>query len=492
MLIRSSPTKLIIQGIPKETLAPNFEYIDQKVDYQLKKFKNASWFITKYGEEAFKEELARLKATRKKSLLFEDDQLWTYTGFANWLAAKYSVPVETAFDYPEARNLPWDHPPEFPNRPYQDLCKSLLIQAKHAAVELSTGLGKTQLAATIVKELGLQTVIMAPSLNIANQFLKIFTHLFGKKYVGQFFDGKKQVKLITIAVGASLIRLNRTEPLWEALQSTKVFIADESHTTPAETLQKVCQELLGNVPYRFFLSGTQMRGDGLDLVLEGITGPIVFKMSVKEGVEQGYLAPPKFKMLDIRSDSNFFSKDANELTREHLYYNPLVNKATAEIANKSLELMDRPTLILIEEVEQFAYILPHLKYPVAFAHGPLTKSVKGKPGNRDKVPSQYWESDPNKLVDEFNQGKHKILVGTSCVSMGTDILPVKSIVYLQGGKSEVQFRQAVGRGVRKPTGKEDCLFWDFKVSNQETLKRHALERESFMEDIYGPVQRSTW
>jgi hypothetical protein len=64
-------------------------------------------------------------------------------------------------------------------------------------------------------------------------------------------------------------------PAWEKLSKAQVFIADESHMTPAKTLQEVCFGLLKHAPYRFFFSATQMRGDGLGLLLEGIVGKIV-------------------------------------------------------------------------------------------------------------------------------------------------------------------------------------------------------------------------
>jgi superfamily II DNA or RNA helicase len=63
-------------------------------------------------------------------------------------------------------------------------------------------------------------------------------------------------------------------------------------------------------------------------------------------------------------------------------------------------------------------------------------------------------------------------------------LTVGGIIYLQGGRSEVQIKQAVGRGTRRVPGKEDFFFFDFDVYNVGTTHRHAEARVKVYEDIY--------
>ncbi len=84
----------------------------------------------------------------------------------------------------------------------------------------------------------------------------------------------------------------------------------------------------------------------------------------------------------------------------------------------------------------------------------------------------------------MNEGKLKLLVGTSCITTGTDIKAVKAIIYLQGGKSEIQVKQCIGRGTRKPEGKLDCYFIDFDVSNIDVTHRHAEGRKKIYQDVY--------
>jgi superfamily II DNA or RNA helicase len=353
----------------------------------------------------------------------------------------------------------------------------------------NTGLGKSIALMNVAKRLGQKTVVMTPSVSIARQIYDEFVENFGTRYVGAFFDSKKQSdKKFVISVAASLAKVSQEgakNPHYENLASATVFIADESHTCPAKTLEDVCHGLLADAPYRFFFSGTQLRGDGLGLLLEAITGPIVYRMTLREGVEQGFLSKPVFNMVTVNSSGYVRSKDPNDITREALYYNPAVNKVAANIANKCVSLLKHPVLILVDEFEQFAHLLPHLKHRVAFAHGGVTAQ------NANLIPKEYHKSDPNELVRQFNNLEIPILVGTSCISTGTDIRSVKDIIFLMGGKSETQIRQAIGRGTRLFEGKTDFKFWDFDVVNVDLVHKHAMQRAAIYDSVYGPVHHMT-
>lgn len=489
MLVLQNPIQLRLVGYEhrRAELEQVLAYTDKKASWALKKFQaNRGWHVRQLGEAGFKLRLAELKAAENCTLLREDsDGLWTYSGFKDLLAEVFEDKVQVGFVRPEPKLIPWAKAPKHESRYYQDAALRLLLEAGHAAVEMGTGLGKSFIILKLLKALGLPAVVMAPTDNIASQLYDDLVAHFGPAKVGFVGDGKKQYnKFFTVAIGASLTRLQPGSPGYEALSQVPVFIADESHMCPAATLQKVCFGLLAKASYRFFFSGTQMRQDGLGPVLDAITGPIVYRMTVQEGVDQGFLAKPLFRMCWIKSDvvdrdGNLFkSDDANELTRVHVLYNPKVNVLAAELANKSVGLMGRPTVILVDELEQVTHLLPHLRYEARFAHGGVTKE------NRHKIPAEYHESDPKQLVEAFNAGEFPILIGTSCISMGTDIRAVRSLLWLRGGKSEPELRQGVGRCTRIVEGKDDCIFIDFGIANVETLERHAKARKAIFKEIY--------
>ncbi len=477
-----SPTVMRLQGLDPSLHGIHFKYTDKRVDFELRKLKHSSWAKDKMGEEVWKEEIERLKKERNKTLLFQDDLgYWTYAGLYQKMRYLLHATCERDLVHPPTpKAIPWAAKP-FEMYEYQKKALFELLQVRHGGVEIGTGLGKTLIITYLVKHLALQTVVMAPSASIAGQIYKSFVKCFGKKYVGMYGDGKKDCKkLITVALAQSLTRVEEKTDAWEHFSKTQVFIADESHLTPASTFSHVCHGLIKSAPYRYFFSATQLRNDGLDLLLDAITGPVVYKMTVREGIDQGYLAKQHITMMKVPSHTSYDSRDANEVTRRHVLYSPVVNKKAGELANKFVEQMGAQVLILVDEFEQLTYLLPYLKHEVKFAHSGVTKS------NRDKIPEKFHESDPDALVEQFNAGKLPILVGTSCISTGTDVKGNRATIYLVGGKSEIQVMQgAVGRSTRKnpAIGKDSCHVIDFWVTGNETVERHAKARMAIYEQV---------
>lgn len=347
----------------------------------------------------------------------------------------------------------------------------------------NTGLGKSLVIARLLWRIGLPGIVVAPTLSIAGQLHADLVRLFGRQHVGQFFDGKKQAdKKFVVAVSKSLTNLEAGSPLAEALGAKAVLIGDESHLLPAETLARVVLGLLGNVPYRFFLSGTQLRSDGLDLLLEGITGDIVLRMDVRQGVDEGFLTKPRFFQFQIWSDRNYDVPDPIKMNRVHLHDNPKVYEHAGGLIKHALRAGRRP-LVLVEEVPQFGRLLPFLGgVKAGFAHGGVNKD------NRDSIPKAHHRSDPMALVQAFDAGELACLVGTQTIGTGTDIKTASFVVDLVGLASEVRVRQNVGRGTRVHPSKKDFIYVDYDIRNQPTLSRHAAKRAKIFDDIYGPVK----
>jgi superfamily II DNA or RNA helicase len=481
-VIIDSPTSARIVGHDdKLALIQRYlTYTDKSIAYQIQKLKHSQWF----DAERHADQLEELQRLHKPCLLKQDENgYYTLSGLASEVALFLNDTVTNTVTYPKpGRSIPWEKvPPAL--RPYQRETVDLFMERFHAAAELATGLGKSYILMYLAKELGLKTVVMAPTTSIANQLYDDFVLFLGKKRVGRYYGGKKDSsRLVTVAIHASLARIDPTSDDWAALSAAQVFIADESHLCPANTLYEVCTGLCGSAPYRFFLSGTQLRGDGADLLLRGVTGPVLKRMSVIDGVEQGWLAKPTFKVLSVTSDDPYEGSDPMKATQKHLLYNPLVNAKAGALATAAVAKMDHQVLILIDEVKQFRYLSPHLKAEARFAHGPLNKE------NEKDVPEAHRDADNKQLVKDFNDRKFPILVGTSAISLGTDVKSVQTLIYLQGGKSEVQIRQAVGRGTRKVPGKDECVVIDFDVVNSDLVHRHALERQAIFREIYPDVE----
>lgn len=516
MLELETPLKLRIRGADPGTLkllSSELTYKDKQVSFLLNRtrkqlqslIRDQDFMIQKIGKWAYfrkldwlKQRIATVEKEEYQCLLKSDDKgYWVYSGLASRVADILNTKrPEVAYQLPEPDLIPWKNIPKNPSREYQEKASRILIDSARygpASIELATGGGKSRIILEIIKELALKTLIMVPSTSIAKQMYDEFKYHLGEKYVGFFGGGKKTTnKLITIGIDDSLVRVEHGSKEWDTLSKSQVFIVDEAHLIAATTQEKVAAGLACNAPYRFFVTATLLRNDGKDLLLEGLAGPAVYSKTLKSLVDDGFLSKPKFSIIELEPDATCSSGDANEVTRQLLFYSEKVASKVAEIVQHFASIQ-KPILIRIDEIEQFSKIYKHISnLKVGFAHGPLNKE------NRDTVPEKFRECEPNEVVAEFNDGKLQVLVGTSCVSTGTDIRVAEVGIYLVGGMSEIEVSQSVGRITRggpkslvyNPfTGNQkiEASWIDFKI-NHPTLARHADERRAIYEYLYGPVR----
>ena len=173
-----SPTVLrLVSDEKRSVLETHLTYRDKKAEYELQKHKKAHWFAEKYGQEAYEDRLQELKQARDKCLLFEDAKgLWTYSGLSDTLVKGVgAVLTKSLVSYPGQQVIPWANKP-FEPYPYQSKSLGLLLEARHAGVEICTGGGKSLIIANLCKSLALKTVVVAPSVSIARQLYKDFCH----------------------------------------------------------------------------------------------------------------------------------------------------------------------------------------------------------------------------------------------------------------------------------------------------------------------------
>ena len=487
-----SPTRIGLQApeLDIKFLAAALTYTDPAVDGELKRLKKNRYFIQKYGYEVFAAKVEELKAKLKICLLERRGAHYeTMSGFAARLARLgYRCDREEAQD---DDRLPWvlQRKPNAARYYQTEACDAMkaatiggfydLDKGYHpiynAAISMPTGAGKSWIIEEMARYYGKKTIIMAPSVSIAEQLYDQAIAAFGPKRVGLYGDGKKQSdKQIVIGIAASLTRAEGKH--LEALKKCQVFIADESHLCPASTFEKVCTTVAADAEKRFFVSATQMRNDGTEILLEGITGPVVYKKTLRELVDEGFLARPRFFTVATTSPSSFWNGDWQDTANLHLWGNPVLHAKAAAIANRMVDIGKGPVLILVDHTAQFQHLIGGLRHEVGFAHGPLTAESK------KEVQAEFQVVDNKALVGKFNDGELPILVGTSCITTGTDLRPTGTILYLMSGESEIKVRQCIGRDTRKVPGKEDFIFIDFDIEvpgveeRANSLHRHFLQR----------------
>lgn len=473
-----TPTKLYLPSDSAEVQA-FLTFRDRSVDYQISRLKN-NFRWRGSDPEGFSARMEELKEQSKRSLLMRDTEgnPYTYSGLARELEQRFGWNSPLAPAVPEMTPLALAHALH-DDFYYQTEAVNALCRAGHGGIELPTGSGKSQIIKRILQRLPVKSLIVTPSAAITDQLYQDLVYSFGQKHVGKYGDGSKKTdKRFTVATAQALTRLEPGEPAYEALRQCELFLFDESHMCPADTFEKVCMGVAEMARFRFFTSATQIRNDGSEMLLRGITGPIVYGKTFRELDAEGYLAHPFVKIFSVSARAGAGKQDPKRETREQLYLNPYVNQLAGEIATKSVILAKRQTIVILEQFDQFMQLRNFLGVAPTFVHGGATKEHK------EFLPKEYWEVD-DKAVEKFNRKEIPLIVGTSAIATGVDTKACETIIYLQGGTSEIKLKQAIGRGTRIKgvPGKKDLWVVDFRVVGSRTMERHADARK----EIYGTM-----
>jgi superfamily II DNA or RNA helicase len=479
-LTLSSPTRCYVQGTDEEleSLRNQLTYKDLSIAHELKRISKNHWFKSS-NPEKWELTCKMLKEQLYQTLVYDDLGLkYIRPGSIPYLE-NLTLDIDDQIKYPKPKKIPWFKPLPFSLYDYQKESVEKLLEAKHGNVDICTGGGKTAIILWLCRELGLQSVIVTPSSSIFNEILKAAEYHFGKGKVGAYGDGKKRIgKLITVATSKSLAMLEKGTKEYEFFSQTQCFLGDENHTLPSETLEAVCHGVLSEAPYRFFFSGSPTRADGSEKLLQSIIGETVLTLTTREAVEKGFVSPHDFRIVKIESsDPNLGSTDPLEIKRTHFLRNKNICTFIAKLCN-SYGAMGQQVLVLCEETNQIAMLLPKLTVSTVIAHSEKSAARLLELG--------IQKVDPAESVEKFNKKEAIVLVGTSCISTGTNIYPQTITVNWQGGSSEVKTKQgAIGRSVRLPQAnpwasrcgqKKNCTIFDFDIQGNFVLERHLESR----------------
>lgn len=480
-----SPTKAyIIEASTEEmeSLTNQLSYKNLSAQHQLKRL-SKNHFFRNSNPLKYKLQYDLLKSQIDQCLVFNDpgsSLQYIRPGSSSYLE-NLPIQIESDIVYPKPKKLGWFRPISYKPYYYQEESVKSLIKAKHANVSMTTGSGKSIIILMLCQQLGLKTAVVAPSRGIFKELVEKFEYHFGKGKIGKFGDGRKSIgKNITICIGDSLCNIEKDTPEWEFFSTMECIIVDESHTFAAETLEEVAHRLFETVPYRFFLSATQTRGDGGLKLLQSIIGPTVYSLTTKEAVDGGFILPHDYKIVRIENPNpNLSDVDPLNIKRELFLRNKNISLFTAKLCNV-LASRNEQTLVLVEELGQISSLVKNLNCSFGYAHSESNKERLAALG-LEKVSVEDQ-------IEKFNRNEIKVLIGTSCIHVGVNIYPATNVVNWIGGSSEIKTRQAaIGRAIRLSSAnphkslcgdKNKVTIWDFDILDNYVLERQLQSRIS--------------
>jgi superfamily II DNA or RNA helicase len=353
-------------------------------------------------------------------------------------------------------------------RPYQAEMVELALREHRGVFNSAVGSGKTFIFINIIKKLSVDTLIVVPSRALKSQIQDDLISAFGRGVV-ESIDTKsaergkkfKPIKLVTIQ---TLTSLKKRGLLGKLLDPVRLLVLDEAHRAGAESYTALLPDL-DHIYYRFLFSGTFLRNDSKTLELWSICSRVLYSYYPRDAIRDGFLTPTHFfihQVCGMAEESYQKEYSANYCGGSELL------KCILSLVQTNSE---KTILILVNRKDSSGNIIHQLLKD----HNLDNVYISGddKPSHIEKIRQQY------------NAGKIKILIASQIFGEGVNIKPVELLINAQGGKSEIATVQSIGRGVRLFKNKDILEVHDFLFGGTKYLARHLKQRLDIYERNFG-------
>jgi superfamily II DNA or RNA helicase len=322
----------------------------------------------------------------------------------------------------------------------------------------SPGAGKTAMASTLAKNLfedGKIDLVMcfSPSLVIARDFQSALELHTQKRFCGGL--GSSGTSLCYHSMQSL------SERFWSLFEHNRVFVIfDEIHHCAGGNVHtanawggQILANIQGKATYTLALTGTPWRSDNIPIALANYCENNLYihcdhKYGLLDAIKDGVCRIPHITALDNRkitvtshdesseygsftellADSSCVYKDVIEHPSviEHL-----LKLAKAKLDELRISYSDTGGLIVAASVE----------------HAKQIKRCLLSMGE-NAVTVTYRENNPLSTIDIFTHGKDKWIISVGMISEGTNIPRLRVCCYLSQVKTELYFRQVLGRVMR--------------------------------------------
>lgn len=339
-------------------------------------------------------------------------------------------------------------------RPYQQEAIAAVLAARRAGerrlvVCLPTGAGKTVIFAELARLARRPVLVLAHRKELIEQARsKLATALGDAGVVGVEQAGESAAANARVVV-ASLRSLHE-QRMVRLLQERRfgLIVYDECHHATAEDNQRVLRALGAfDANWDGTLLGftaTTLRADGVGL--DQVFERIVYRRSLSELIQQGYLVPLRgFRittaadLVRVSANQDFNVQELSEAV-DIESRNALVARSIQELAR------DRRCIafcVTVKHARRLARALNAIGVPTGIVHGALKADARAQ------------------TLADFRAGRLAAITNVGVLTEGFDDPGVSCIAMARPTRSEGLYAQCVGRGTRIAPGKKDCLVLDF-------------------------------
>ncbi|MCS7637344.1 DEAD/DEAH box helicase family protein [Pseudomonas aeruginosa] len=366
-------------------------------------------------------------------------------------------------------------------RSWQSNCITMALEhftvTPHFFCQATPGAGKTRMAAEMASQLLKQDRIdlvlcFAPSCQVVEGFRSTFAKVLGRRLDGQIG-----------AVGAAYTYQAmeyRDEGFWQLLDDYRVLVVfDEIHHCAGRDPlfsnawgQQILRRIQDRAAFTLALTGTPWRSDDKGIALARYSSPegyliCDYRYGLKDAIADGVCRSPRIVLLDnqkvklteeLGADSSvkLFPSIAKLLGESPVTYEELLRHD--ELINPILDLGCRK----LNELRQIKPDAAGLVVATDIEHAQQIALALEAMGEDCRIVTNKTP-DAQQVINVFRSSNYRWIVAVGMISEGTDIPRLQVCCYLSRIRTELHYRQVLGRVLRR-TGESDDLAWLFMLA----------------------------
>lgn len=353
-------------------------------------------------------------------------------------------------------------------RDYQTDALQKWLRTMVGVLVLPTGAGKTVIGMKAIAALHVPTLVVVPTLELVKQWQRELEEKLGIE-IGTYSGDAHVLKSVTVATyDTAYLRA-------EELGNKFLFlIFDEVHHLPSPGYATIAELFVA--PYRLGLTATYEREDGRHKELERLVGGKIYEIGV-EKLTGKHLA--EYTTRKIVTDLNEVERDEYEkhhaVFTEFLKAKHLVLRSPGDFqrfvmrtgrdpkAREALLARNRARRIALNsrsKLEALSKILAEHagERTIIFTeHNSLVHAIS-KEFLIPAITHTTQKEERAEILDRFRTGKYNSIVTSKVLEEGIDVPEASVGVILSGSGSKREYKQRLGRILRKQEGKLAVLY----------------------------------
>ena len=366
---------------------------------------------------------------------------------------------------------PWDFPKldaKIDLYDFQEDAFKAWMKTRRGTIVIPTGGGKTIIGMRAIAELSLPTLVVAPTLELVDQWARRM-HAAFQIEIGKYTGEEKRLEPITVATyDTAYLRAEEIGPLFQFV------IFDETHHLAAPGYIEIAEILAA--PWRLGLTATYEREDKLHMRLEDVLGGKVYEISL-ESLKGKHLSdfitrrimvdmlPEEKREYDInqRRYLNFIRSKGIKMRSPADFERFVVlsgrdkegreaflakNRARQIALNSRAKLIELGKILRMHRGERTIIFTEYNELVYAISREFLIPGITYRTPKKERV----------EIFDAFRSGEYKCVVTSNVLEEGIDVPEASVGIILSGSGSVREYRQRLGRILRKQENKLAILY----------------------------------